>query len=278
MDEGKRAAIARWKSPLSDAKQVRQFVGLASYYRTFIPRFSTIMEPLTTLTRKRSKFTWTWEAEDAMKHIQELMEQVSICWVWDEGRQTRVVTDASGVGIGAILEQWNDKQDAWVMVAAWSRILTPCQRRYSVTDKEWLAVVDCVTRVWKHWLLGREFEVLTDHAPLRQLLTTKGEDFTYRQLRWFEKLEPYSFRVRHIKGSDNKVADALSRTPSFQISAVENAAIEPKLDEEEFAKAVQADDDYKEVRNDQELCAQLQLTQHDIQIAAALKRNDLGPR
>ena len=264
MDEGKRVAIVRWKSLLFDARQVRQFVGLASYYRTFIPKFSTIMEPLTTLTRKRSKFAWTWEAEQAMRQIQELMEQVSICWVWNEERQTRVVTDASGVGIGAILEQWNTEQGAWVMVAAWSRILTPCQRRYSVTDKEWLAVVDCVTRVWKHWLLGREFEVLTDHAPLRQLLTTKGEDFTYRQLRWFEKLEPYSFRVQYIKGSDNKVADALSRTPSFQISAVENAASEPKLDDEAFSKAVQTDSDYKEVLHDRELCAQLQLTRHEL--------------
>lgn len=91
-------------------------------------------------------------------------------------------------------------------------MLTLCQRRYSVTDKEWLAVVECVIRVWKCWLLGRTFEICTDYVPLRQILTTKGEDFTHRQLRWFEKLEPYTFTVRYVKGNDNRTADALSRT------------------------------------------------------------------
>ena len=236
MDEKKQDAITRWKTPLSDTKQVRQFVGLASYYRAFIPNFSTIMEPLTTLTRKRSKFAWTWEAEQAMQRIQEQMANVSECWVWNEDRATRVITDASGVGAGAILEQWDEGQGAWVMIAAWSRVLTPCQRRYSVTDKEWLAVVESVTRVWKHWLLGREFEICTDHAPLRQLLTTKGEDFTYRQLRWFEKLEPYSFRVQYIRGKDNQAADALSRTPSFVVAAIQEESIEQNLDPEVFEK------------------------------------------
>ena len=167
IDDDKRAAIVRWKSPLKDARQVRQFVGLTSYYRTFIPHFSTIMEPLTTLTHKRSKFQWTWDAEQAMQLIQQQMAQVSACWVWQEGRLTRVVTDASGVGVGALLEQWVEDSKNWVMIAAWSRVLTPSQKNYSVTDKEWLAVVECVTRIWKHWLLGREFVVRMDHAPLK---------------------------------------------------------------------------------------------------------------
>ena len=124
------------------------------------------------------------------------------------------------------------------MVAAWSRVLSPSQRRYSVTDREWLAVVECVTRVWKHWLLGRTFVIRTDHSPLRQLLTTKGEDFTYRQLRWFEKLEPYSFRVEYLQGKQNQVADALSRTPEFLVAAVQQYQPEAILSSLDFQVAV----------------------------------------
>ena len=58
-----------------------------------------------------------------------------------------------------------------------------CQQRYSTTDREWLAAVECITRVWRHWLLGKEFLLCTDHAALKEILTKKGEDFTHRQLR-----------------------------------------------------------------------------------------------
>ena len=76
-------------------------------------------------------------------------------------------------------------------------------------------MVESVARVWRHWLLGREFVLRTDHGALREILTKKGEDFTLRQLRWFEKLEPFSFTVKHIKGKENVVPDALSRTPKY---------------------------------------------------------------
>ena len=238
MDGDKREAIKQWKAPLTNAKQVRQFVGLTSYYRMFVPNFSTVMEPLTALTKKRSKFQWTWEADQAMNEIQQRMARAAACWVWQEQRPTRVVTDASGVGVGAILEQQVGEEQGWRMIAAWSRVLSSSQRNYSITDKEWLAVVECVTRVWKHWLLGREFEILTDHAPLREILTKKGENFTYRQLRWFEKLEPYTFRVKYIKGETNQVADALSRTPSFTVAAVEIQPIKTELDSSVFIEAI----------------------------------------
>ena len=86
-----------------------------------------------------------------------------------------------------------------------------CQRNYSILDKEWLAILEAITRVWKHWLTRIAFEVHTDHAPLQQILTKKAEDLTPRQLRWLEKLEPFSYTVIYIKGGENIVADALSR-------------------------------------------------------------------
>ena len=88
-----------------------------------------------------------------------------------------------------------------------------------MTDQEWLAVVESVTRHWRHLLKGVRFLLRTDHSPLRQLLRNKGEDFSNRQMRWFERLSEFSFEVEHLPGQNNRVADALSR--AFVISAIE---------------------------------------------------------
>ena len=97
--------------------------------------------------------------------------------------------------------------------------MSDAERRYSVTDQEWLAVVDAVIRHWRHLLKGIKFLLRTDHSPLRQLLRTKGEDFSNRQMRWFERLSEFCFEVEHLPGQNNKVADALSR--AHVISAIE---------------------------------------------------------
>ena len=102
--------------------------------------------------------------------------------VWCPQRDTRATTDASDVGMGAIVEQKHDDEQ-WKIVSSWSRKLMPCQQRYSTTDREWLAAVECITRVWRHWLLGKEFLLCTDYIALKEILTKKGEDFTHRQLR-----------------------------------------------------------------------------------------------
>ena len=117
-------------------------MGIVSYYRNFIPRLATIAEPLTRLTRKRTRLEWGWEAEQAMESIKEAVNQAQALTVWHETFPTRVTTDASDVGMGAILEQYNDN-GTWVVVSSWSRKLTLCQQRYSTTDREWLAAVQC---------------------------------------------------------------------------------------------------------------------------------------
>ena len=97
--------------------------------------------------------------------------------------------------------------------------MSDAEKRYSVTDQEWLAVVEAVTRHWRHYLKGIRFLLWTDHSPLRQLLRNKGEDFSNRQLRWFERLSEFCLEVEHLPGQNNKVADDLSR--AYVISALE---------------------------------------------------------
>ena len=261
MDDTKKQAILRWKPPLTSAKEVRQFMGMVSYYRNFVPRLSTLAEPLTRLTRKRTSLEWGWEAEQAMENIKDAIIHAQSLMVWDPQLHTRITTDASNVGMGAIIEQLHD-ENKWQIVSSWSRKLTPCQQRYSTTDREWLAAVECITRVWKHWLLGKDFELRTDHAALKEVLTKKGEEFTYRQLRWYERLEPYTFTVTYIKGKDNVVSDALSRTPEFyETKAIHLMPPSPHavVDMDELREAAHNDVKYSNLCKDAVLCNKLKL-------------------
>ena len=103
MEPAKRNAICGWEAPLRTAKQVRQFMGLVSYYRNFIPHMSIIAEPLTRLTRKHIRIEWGEEAEQAMRELKEAVVRAQELTVWDGEKKTRVTTDASDVGMGAML-------------------------------------------------------------------------------------------------------------------------------------------------------------------------------
>ena len=219
VDNDKLALLETWKPPLVTVRQVRQFMGFLSYYRAFIPGFSTLTAPLTELLKgKKTEVDWTEEATEAVERTKQALFDACQRFAWDVNRSTRVTTDASGVGIGATLEQ-KIEGIGWAPIAFWSRKMSDAERRYSVTDQEWLAVVDAVTRHWRHLLKGIKFLLRTDHSPLRQLLRTKGEDFSNRQMRWFERLSEFCFEVEHLPGQNNKVADALSR--AHVISAIE---------------------------------------------------------
>ena len=126
----------------------------------------------------------------------------------------RVVTDASKVGIGAVLEQ--NHGGHWRPTAFWSRKLREAETRYSTTDREWLAVVEAVSRRWRSFLEDRPFQVCSDHAALARKLLKSAHDppLTDCQCRWVEALIPFPLTFQYIKGQDNCVADALSRCPA----------------------------------------------------------------
>ena len=105
MQPNKQDTIRNWKEPLQTAKEVRQFLGLASYYRNYIPNFATIAEPLIALTRKRVTIQWTWEVQQAFHQIKNILGENIEHQAWDQNKRTRVTTDASGIGLGAVLEQ-----------------------------------------------------------------------------------------------------------------------------------------------------------------------------
>ena len=236
-------ALQRWKRPLTTVKQVRQFLGLASYYRSFVPGFATLVAPLSHMTRKDARVVWTPEAQNAVDQVVTALQCAPALCTWDSTKKARVTTDASLVGVGALLEQFYEEDSQWKPVAYWSRKLLPPQTRYHATDREWLAVVMAVTQVWWFWLCDRDFVLRTDHAPLRYLLQNPSPHLSHRQARWVEKMQQFRFEFVHLKGETNKVADALSRTPEFECSAVEVHRA-PQLRWEELVEAAKSDASY----------------------------------
>ena len=249
VDEDKLGRLNEWKPPLRNVKEVRQFLGFLSYYRAFVSHFAELTAPLTMLLKKSKEWKWTPEATQAVEEGKQALREARARYAWDSERADRVTTDASDVGLGAAFEQQVPGL-GWAPIAFWSRKLSAAEVNYSVTDKEWLAVVEAVTRHWRHWLLGRRFTLRTDHAALQQLLRTKGEQFTARQARWAERLGEFAFEFEYIPGPSNAAADALSRAPVECISALEIQQCPSKsLCPKELEEAAERDESYQaEVR------------------------------
>ena len=117
-----------------------------------------------------------------------------------------LTADASNTGLGAILSQYQDGEEVVICYA--SKTMGAAQRRYSVTEKECLAVV-WATELFRPYLYGKVFTVITDHVALKWLLTFKGDN--QRLLRWSLRLQEYQFDVQYRPGARQQHVDALSR-------------------------------------------------------------------
>ena len=184
------------------------------WYKSFIPHVSTIAAPLFPLTSAKKKLQWTEEATFAVNALKEAVLAAPTLIRYNRTLPTRVTTDASSVGIGAVLEQLTTNE--WKPVAFWSRKLKDAETRYSATDIEWLAVVEAVSVVWRHFLEDIPFKVRSDHKALERKLHKSAHDppISGRQARWIERLMPFGIEFEYIPGEENKVADALSRYPN----------------------------------------------------------------
>ena len=189
-------------------KQVRSFLGAVNYYRKFIPNCAEVMKPLTDLTRKNAKIVvdWTTELEQAFQALKKALSEAPILKLPDIDAEFTVRTDASNVSIGCVLMQTHE--GILHPVAYASRKLSDRERKYSVEERECLAMVWGVQK-FNRYLYGREFLMETDHCGLQYLKT--GNIRNARVMRWYLALQNYSFRVRYIRGSENVIADYLSR-------------------------------------------------------------------
>ncbi|XP_058837536.1 uncharacterized protein K02A2.6-like [Topomyia yanbarensis] len=184
--ESKIAAVCQFRSP-SSAEEVRSFLGLVGYVGRFIPDLATKTFELRQLMSSDQKLEWLAKHEIAFSALKKAVCTAPVLGFFDNRRRTRVVVDASPVGLGAVLLQYIDElEDRPTVISYASKSLSSAERRYCQTEKEALAIVWSVEK-FQLYLIGREFELETDH-----------------------RLQPFKFRIVYKPGKSN-IADPLSR-------------------------------------------------------------------
>ncbi|GJZ33472.1 putative reverse transcriptase domain-containing protein [Tanacetum coccineum] len=201
VDPAKIEAIKNWAAPTTPT-EVRQFLGLAGYYRRFIKEFSLISKPLTKLTQKNKPYVWGDDEEEAFQTLKLKLCSAPILSLPEGSEDFVVYCDASLKGFGAVLMQ-REK-----VIAYASRQLRKNEENYTTHDLELGAVVFAL-RLWRHYLYGTKCTVYTDHKSLQYILDQK--ELNMRQRRWIELLSDYDCVIRYHPGKANVVADALSR-------------------------------------------------------------------
>ncbi|GJT78201.1 putative reverse transcriptase domain-containing protein [Tanacetum coccineum] len=201
VDPAKIESIKDWASPKTPT-EIRQFLGLAGYYRRFIEGFSKIAKPMTKLTQKKVTFEWGDKQEAAFQTLKTKLCSAPILALPQGAENFIVYCDASHKGLGAVLMQ-NEK-----VIAYASRQLKIHEKNYTTHDLELGAVVFAL-KIWRHYLYGTKCTVFTDHKSLQHILDQK--ELNMRQRRWLELLSDYDCEIRYHPGKANVVADALSR-------------------------------------------------------------------
>ena len=206
-DPKKVEAVRKFPRPRT-VKNIKQFLGLAGYYRRFIPKFSMIAKPLTFLLKRGVRFSWTDTQQKAFDDLKDILCTFPVLQYPDFTQAFVVTTDASNYGIGGVLSQGNVGKDPPVAYA--SRTLSDTEINYSTIEKELLAIIFCV-ETFRPYLYGRRFTLVTDHRPLVWMHNIKNPGS--KLLRWRLRLGEYDYDVIYKKGSANSNADALSRNP-----------------------------------------------------------------
>uniref|UniRef100_A0A5S6QK48 RNA-directed DNA polymerase n=1 Tax=Trichuris muris TaxID=70415 RepID=A0A5S6QK48_TRIMR len=204
-DASKCAAVERWHPPRC-LNELRQFLGLASYYRKFVKNFATIAAPLHRLLRKDSKWVWNQDCEQAFQQLKRNLLSAPVLRLPDFTKTFILDVDASGEGLGAVLSQCF--ADGEHPIAYASRTLSKPERRYCATRRELLALV-WGTKHFRPYLYGARFIARTDHNCLVWLNSFREPEG--QTARWLERLAEFDMEIRHRPGRLHDNADALSR-------------------------------------------------------------------
>lgn len=207
--------IQKWPTPKS-AKQVQRFIGLISFFRRFVPSLAEIIYPLTSLLgKKKKKFIWTETCEEAFQLAKEKFAQRLRLVFPDcspDAPPFKLFCDASHFAIGHVLaqEKYNEELGRSVLepIAFGSRSLNSTEQNYEVYRKELVAIVYGCKSLEK-FLLGKKFEMNTDHKPLLYLF--EGNNLRGVFIRYLAFLSNFHFEIKYVKGLNNNAADALSR-------------------------------------------------------------------
>lgn len=200
-------AILKFPNPV-DGKQLRSVLGIAGYYRKFIPHFAQIAACLTNLLRKGSKFTWTEETKQAFVDIKSRLSSRPILRPPDFSLPFAIAVGASAVAIGANLMQVIDGIEH--PICYYSKRLNSHQQNYATIEKEAYALILAV-RMFSVYFGAHPVTVYTDHSPLQFLKNMAN--YNQKLLRWSLELQQFNLHIVHRPGKHNLIPDILSRRP-----------------------------------------------------------------
>lgn len=205
--EAKTLAVGEFPTP-QNVHEVRQFLGLTGYFRKFIKGYGEIARPLTSLLKKDSVWRWSNTEDQAFLTLKDRLADRPVLALYDPTLETELHTDASSLGIGGILMQWQKDTRVLKPVAYFSRQTTPEEKHLHSYELETLAIV-CSLKKFRVYLLGIHFKVYTDCAALRTTLTKR--DLVPRIARWWLQISEFTFDIEYRPGVQMSHVDALSR-------------------------------------------------------------------
>lgn len=237
--EKKILSVANFPRP-DNIHNVRQFLGLASYFRKFIENFAQIAFPLSRLLRKGEVWVWGTAQDEAFETLKARLVNRPILAIYDPAAETELHTDASRVGIGGILLQRSTDGGSFRPVAYYSRQTSPEERNFHSYELEALAVV-CSLRKFRVYLLGKEFKIMTDCSALRS--TFSKRDLIPRIARWWLSLQEFNCTVEYRAGTKMCHVDALSRNPSAEYdSSLDQLPTVMSISNEDWLQTLQLGD------------------------------------
>ncbi|BHF80219.1 hypothetical protein SprV_0702334300 [Sparganum proliferum] len=204
-----KVAAIRDFPPATSKRQLQRFLGMVNFYRRFLPNCADTILPLTSLlSGSKHTFELTPAALTSFEQVRTLLADATLLTHFHADAPISLMVDASNVAVGAVLQQ--SLPDSTVPLAFFSRKLSKAETRYSTFGRELLAAYLTV-RHFRHLLEGREFTIFTDNKPLTFAMHSHSDKLKLREIRHLDYISQFTSDIRHIDGSRNEVADALSR-------------------------------------------------------------------
>lgn len=199
--------------PVPDSKlSLQRFLGMINYYHRFLQKLAEKLYPLYEATKGKGQvISWTPQCQTAFEAAKSALASATLLHHPHSTAPTSLIVDASDKAVGGQLEQ--EFNGVWCPIAFFSRKLSTAEQKYSAFDRELLSVYLAIKH-FRHFLEGRPFTVFTDHKPLTFAFASAAER-SPRQTRHLSFIAEFTTDVRHIKGKNNIVADALSRTATI---------------------------------------------------------------
>ncbi|WVZ81128.1 LOW QUALITY PROTEIN: hypothetical protein U9M48_028544 [Paspalum notatum var. saurae] len=192
VDPSKVECVLNWKQP----ETVTEI--WTGYYRRFIKDFSKTAKPMTSLTKKNARYSWSLNCEEVFQSLKKSLTTAPVLAQPDITKPFEVYCDASGNGLGCVLMQEGRKHEA----------------NYPTHDLELAAV--------RYYLLGNTCNIYTDNKSLKYIFTQP--ELNMRQRRWLELIKDYDLEIHYHPGKANMVADALSRRAHCNVLEVRPTA------------------------------------------------------